>query len=81
MHGECWEQFLARAEGEGVWAATRYTKPQRLSAVPTTTRPGRTVGTRSGGGRVLMDISFLSPMPHEGDGGAEGHPASLPGGL
>ena len=24
---ECWEDFLNRAEGEDVWAITRYTKP------------------------------------------------------
>ena len=58
---ECWEEYLNRAEGEDVWAVSRYRKPQRSAAVPTIRHRGVTAERHEEKARMLMDISFPTP--------------------
>ena len=52
-------EFLNRAEGEDVWAVTRYTVPQRSAAVPTIRNQGEVAEAHGDKSKMLMDISFL----------------------
>ena len=67
-------EFLSRVEGEDVWAVTQYTGPQRSAAVPTIRHQGEVAEGHSDKSRMLMDISFPSPVPYAGDDGVRGTP-------
>ena len=71
---ECREEFLSWAEGEDVWAVTRYTGPQRSAAVPTIRHQERVAEEHGDKSRMLMDISFPAPAPYAGDEGERGPP-------
>ena len=58
---ECWESFLSEANGEDVWAISRYVGPGRTSTVPTITHRGVTADTHEDKASMLMDISFPPP--------------------
>ena len=71
---ECWVEFLNRAEGEDVWAVTRYTGPQRSAAVPTIRHREPVAERYSDKSKMLMDISFPAPVPYAGNEGDRGPP-------
>ena len=65
---------MDRAEGDDVWAVTRYTKPQRSTAVPTIGHRGVTADSHADKEVMLMEISFPPPTPYDGDEGEEAPP-------
>ena len=73
---ECWENFLNEANGEDVWAITRYIGLGRSTVVPTITHRGVTADTHEDKAEMLMDISFPPPTPYDRDEGQEGPPGT-----
>ena len=67
----CWEDFVNRAEGDDIWAVTRYTKPQRSTVVPTISHRVVTADSHAEKAAMLMEISFPPPTPYDGGAGAE----------
>ena len=73
---ECWENFLSDANGEDVWAITRYGGPGRSTVVPTITHRGVVVETREDKAEMLTGISFPPLTPYDGHEGQEGPPGT-----
>lgn len=68
-----WTEYLS-ANGEGLWAVTRYILPQRTVTVPTIAHQGVMADRHEDKVRMLMDSSFLEPAPYDGDEGTPGPP-------
>jgi hypothetical protein len=68
-----WEDFLESATGSEVWSVIRYTKPSKVSTVPTLTESrGNVADTYESKSAMLADMAFAPPVEHDGCAGAEG---------
>ena len=65
---------MDRAEGDDIWAVTRYTRPRRSTVVPTISHRGVTAVGHADKAAKLMEISFPPPTPYDGDEGPPGWP-------
>ena len=71
-----WEKFLEEANGDDIWAIPCYTKPQRVTAVPTISHQGvldEDVTTKA---NMLVDISFPQTLNYTGDEGHSNQPGT-----
>jgi hypothetical protein len=68
-----WEDFLGSATGSEVWSVIRYTKPSRVSTVPTITDShGNVADTYESKSAMLADMAFPPPVEYDGGAGEEG---------
>jgi hypothetical protein len=70
---QTWEDFLQNAKDEEVWSVIRYTKPNKVSSVPTITDSrGNTADTHDDKADMLARMAFPPPVEYDGGSGEEG---------
>jgi hypothetical protein len=68
-----WEEFLQNAKDDEVWSVIRYTKPNKVTSVPTITDSrGNVADTHEAKSDMLARMAFPPPVEYDGGSGEAG---------
>ena len=72
---QSWENFLDNAKGENVWSVAQYTKPSRVTTVPTIQDSrGNVADTHDKKAAMLAKLAFPPPVEYQEGAGEPGEP-------
>ena len=72
---QSWEKFLDNAKGENVWSVAQYTKPNRVTTVPTIQdNRGNVADTHDKKAAMLAQLAFPPPVEYQEGAGEPGEP-------